>query len=432
MLTRKQDCLFSWTPQDQPWPADPNLLAFASSTCFNETHKPGIVDQLTDLLGEDVLLIPCRLGTKRPTDKEWQKQNAQKMSDPNYRDRLEQGNIGVALGGQSNGLCTLDFDDQQALKTFFQLNPLLRDTLRTKADRGCNLWVKIVGEYPKNQKLKAEGKDIGEWRATGHQTVIHGKHPKGMDYRILNKVRPMEISYSQIHWPENWNMAQHAQSVDYQSFGTIPSGSIKPINTIEEAVLICLPKHESQNHRSLFQLNRALLNVTHNQGFELTVKQKREAFEKWYADNPYLNPKNTKSDYREEFYEAMADARKPISEEVLKDAWEKAHTLDLPNEHEMSEDVFLLQKLCHQLQTLRGQQPFFLGTQTLCTLFNRFSKTHWHRKLKSLKGCGVICEISTGSIKTHKASEFVYLSHPVWTETEEARNILEQLMQPQE
>ena len=158
-------------------------------------------------------------------------------------------------------------------------------------------------------------------------------------------------------------MAQHDQSVDSQSFGTIPSGSIKPINTIEEAVLICLPKHESQNHRSLFQLNRALLNVTHNQGFELTVKQKREAFEKWYADNPYLNPKNTKSDYREEFYEAMADARKPISEELLKDAWEKAHTLDLPNEHEMSEDVFLLQKLPTNLRpTMPEDQKVFYGT----------------------------------------------------------------------
>ena len=118
MLTKKQDCLFSWTPQDQPWPADPNLLAFASSTCFNETHKPGIVDQLTELLGEDVLLIPCRFGTKIPTLKAWQKMTYHVMAEPGYRDRLEQGNIGVALGGQSNGLCTLDFDDQQALETF--------------------------------------------------------------------------------------------------------------------------------------------------------------------------------------------------------------------------------------------------------------------------------------------------------------------------
>jgi hypothetical protein len=172
--------------------------------------------------------------------------------------------------------------------------------------------------------------------------------------------------------------------------------------------------------------------VAHNQGFELTSNQKREAFEKWYAANPCLNPENTKSHYLEEFYEALADARKPISEEVLKDAWEKAHTLDLPNEHEWSEDMFLLQKLCHQLQTFRGPKPFFLGTQTLCNLFNKFSKTHWHRKLKSLKGCGVIFEISTGSLKAHKASEFVYLSHPVWTETEEGMNILEQLRQSQE
>ena len=432
MITRKEDCIFHWTPQDQPWPKDPNLMAFARSGWLKNNTKQSIVDQLTDLLGEDALLISCRFGTKQPRDTGWQKLNAQKMCDPNYRVRLEKGNIGVALGEQSNGLCSLDFDDQQALETFFQLNPLLKDTLRTKADRGCNLWVKIVGEYPKNQKLTAEGRDIGEWRATGNQTMIHGKHPKGMDYQIMNKVKPLEISYEQIHWPGNWNMAQHAQSLDSQSINPTLSDSIKPILTIEEAVQQCIPQHPSLNHRSLFQLARALLNVTHNHGFELTSNQKREAFEKWYVANLHLNPENTKSDYLEEFYAAMADARKPISEEVLKDAWGKAHALDLANEHGWSEDVFLLQKLCYQLQTVRGPKPFFLGTQTLCNLFNKSSKMHWHRKLKSLKGCGVICEISTGSIKTHKASEFVYLSHPVWTETEEARNILEELIQSQE
>jgi len=432
MITKKQDHFYTWaTPNDHCAPGS-NWPKPVGRTSFTKTAKTNIVALLTDLLGEDALLIPCRFGTKQPRDTGWQKLNAQKMSDPNYRVRLEQGNIGVALGNQSNGLCTLDFDDQQALGIFLQLNPLLRDTLRTKADRGCNLWVKIVGEYPKNKKLKTEGKDIGEWRATGNQTIIHGKHPKGMDYQFLNRIKPLEISYEQIHWPESWNMAQRAQPVALQPIEATPSGSIKPINTIEEAVQHCIPQHPSQNHRSLFQLARALLNVAHSHGFELTSNQKREAFEKWYAANPHLNPKNTKSVYLEEFYEALADARKPISDELLKDAWEKAHTLDLPNEHEWSEDVFLLQKLCHQLQTLRCQQPFFLGTQTLCNLFNRHNRSFWHGKLKCLKGSGVIYETFTGSLKTHKASEFVYVSHPVWTETEEARNILEQLMQPQE
>jgi hypothetical protein len=164
----------------------------------------------------------------------------------------------------------------------------------------------------------------------------------------------------------------------------------------------------------------------------LSAKDKSLAFEKWHANNPYLNPKNAKSDYREEFYEAIADARHPISEDPLDDAWVEAQTLDLPNEHEWSRDVFLLQKLCHQLQTLRGPKPFFLGAQTIANLYGRHNKSHWHRKLRSLKGCGVIHETTTGSMKTYKASEFVYVSHPVWTESEEAKDILGQLMQPQE
>ena len=391
---------------------------------------------LQGLLGKDTLMIPCRYGTKQPTDKKWQRENAKIMGDPNYRVRLAQGNIGVALGVQSNGLCTIDFDDQSAHEKFWQLNPSLKATLRTKAERGCNLWIKIVGEYPKNQKLKAEGKDIGEWRATGNQTVIYGKHPNGMDYKIINGVQPMTIPFEQINWPDNWNIAKHSKldattTPDTSSDAPQPMGTNNPasINTIEEAVLICLPKHERQNHRSLFQLARALLNVTCNKGVKLSAKDKSLTFEKWHANNPYLNPKNAKSDYREEFYEAIADARHPISEDPLDDAWVEAQILDLPNEHQWSEDVFLLQKLCHQLQTLRGPKPFFLGIESIVRLFDKFTKMHWHRKLKSLKGCGLIHEVTKGSFKSRRASEFIYVPHPVWTESEETKQMLAKLVQ---
>ena len=76
--------------------------------------------------------------------------------------------------------------------------------------RGCNLWVRIKGGYPSSCKLKTvSGEGIGEWRADGNQTVIYGEaidREKGETnptaYKIENRVKPIELAFDEINWPE--------------------------------------------------------------------------------------------------------------------------------------------------------------------------------------------------------------------------------------
>lgn len=89
------------------------------------------------------------------------------MLDPEYIAELNHGgNIGVLLG---RGLITIDLDCDEADEPFLALNPKLRATLRTKRVRGCNLWLRIKGDYPKACKLRTK---TGEEWGNGAQTAI--------------------------------------------------------------------------------------------------------------------------------------------------------------------------------------------------------------------------------------------------------------------
>jgi hypothetical protein len=169
------------------------------------------VQELLDLLGPATLL-PIPRGGKRPDpcDTGWPDYGEAQMRDPEYLARLNNGcNIGVIVGKPSNGLCSIDLDAEEWIEPFLQANPKLRQTLRTKRARGCNLWLRIVGEYPPLKKLvhprmkcpKGKPLDVGEWRSTGGQTVIAGE-AGGMTYRIVVERPPIEAPFSEIVWPE--------------------------------------------------------------------------------------------------------------------------------------------------------------------------------------------------------------------------------------
>src|SRR5262249_48757537 len=114
------------------------------------------------------------------------------------------GNIGIALGKVSNGLVTIDLDRDSYVDAFLEENPLLRDTLRTHARRGCNIWLRCSGRYPASRKLKnLSGQEIGEWRADRNQTIITGAHPEGMPYKFVVESPVITVSYEAIIWPES-------------------------------------------------------------------------------------------------------------------------------------------------------------------------------------------------------------------------------------
>ena len=169
-----------------------------------------LISELRELLGSDAVLIPIPCGRKGPTIKDWQKFTPEQMRQPEYLARLNGSeNIGVLLG--NGGLTTIDLDDDKFVDPFLSLNPQLRETLRTRRKRGCNLWVQITGPYPEACKLKLRsGEEFGEWRANGNQTVIHGEaidrkrgETRPTKYTIENRTPPIKLPFDAIVWPRD-------------------------------------------------------------------------------------------------------------------------------------------------------------------------------------------------------------------------------------
>ena len=173
-----------------------------SAGCDADDH----VARLRSLLGDRAVLISVPHACKGPRVKGWQKLSVSVMEDPGYLLELGRGNIGVLLGNPSSGIVSLDCDTDEAVEEFAALNPALQVTLQSCGHRGRNLWFMMDGgEYPKSSKItRLDGTAIGEWRADGNQTIIHGTHPTGCRYRIIVERAPVVIKFADIKWPEEW------------------------------------------------------------------------------------------------------------------------------------------------------------------------------------------------------------------------------------
>jgi P4 family phage/plasmid primase-like protien len=119
---------------------------------------------------------------------------------------VRKGNLGVLL---TAGLVSLDIDDDAWVDAFTLKQPF-SETLRSKGRRGCNFWLRMVGDYPNGQnvyKLKSGEKVIGEWRCgPGAQTVIWGEHEKStaenpIRYRRIVTGPAIETAFLELPWP---------------------------------------------------------------------------------------------------------------------------------------------------------------------------------------------------------------------------------------
>ena len=80
----------------------------------------GIVDELKVLLGEPAVFINWPRGVKGSTRK-WKHLRPANMT-PAYLSKLPRGNIGVALGEVSGGLCAIDLDNDAPVQPFLSAN----------------------------------------------------------------------------------------------------------------------------------------------------------------------------------------------------------------------------------------------------------------------------------------------------------------------
>ncbi|MDB4433965.1 bifunctional DNA primase/polymerase [Akkermansiaceae bacterium] len=157
-------------------------------------------------LGREAVLLPIREGSKATIVKGWPDKTFEDTQNSSYQNLLEGASaIAVSLGAPSGGLCSIDFDCEEAMRAFLRVNPFLEETLRTKGRRGANLWVAITGNIPSLTHFKdSSGNSLGEWRSDRSYTIISGKHPNGVEYQTVVATKPLEISFEEIKWPQDW------------------------------------------------------------------------------------------------------------------------------------------------------------------------------------------------------------------------------------
>lgn len=184
-------------PDDSESGDDPSMSENHADPPFS------ITGHLVSLLGDNTVLVGVPWGMKGPRHEGWQGTGIESMRNPAYVRKLDDGrNIAALTGDPSGGLCSIDIDNDEDVEPFLALNPELAVTLRSRGRRGCNLWLRVQGSFPPTTFFeKADGTKWGEWRSTGACTMIHGRHPEGMDYERSPEVHPVTMNFDEIVWP---------------------------------------------------------------------------------------------------------------------------------------------------------------------------------------------------------------------------------------
>jgi Bifunctional DNA primase/polymerase, N-terminal len=327
------------------------------------------------------LLLPWPAGSKGGKRK-WKHLQISDMGEPSHLAKLARaGNIGIALGKVSNGLVTIDLDQDSYVETFLGANPLLANTLRTCGSRGCNIWVRCSDGYPSSQKLKnVSGDEIGELRADGNQTIIAGTHPEGMPYRFVVEKPVIPISYDAIIWPKSIlapaaTESQRVRRVREKEVVSVSVGCLQIQAFFSDVGLIAqvAPTDYHQNNDSLFKLARSVKSYEHAVERPATNAELEFVFDRW-CPLACRFWRHTRDDYYAEFLEAYSYARIGLDENPVEVAVSRAKAAPLPQVQGFTDErIRLLVAICREMQILTGDSPFFLPTRKLGKVLG----AHW-------------------------------------------------------
>ena len=364
------------------------------------------ISDLLGLLGPAVLL-PWPSGSKGDRRK-WKHLQLTDMDEGSHLAKLDKaGNIGVALGKASEGLVTIDLDQDCCVDAFLEANPLLADTLRTRGSRGCNIWVRCSGDYPPSQKLKnASGEEIGEWRADGSQTIIAGTHPEGMSYQFVVEKPVITISYDAIIWPtlilppratESSRVRRVRENEVVGEYVVVASPGLIDRFSNGDLISQVAPTDYHQNNASLFKLARLVRSYESAIGRLATQQELKLVFDRWcLVARPFW--RHARDDYWAEFLQAYHYARIGLDQDPLELALNGARATPLPEVTGFSDEpVRLLAAICREMQRLVGDNSFFLPTRKLGQLLD----AHWSsvaRWLVALETLGVI-QLAPGEVR---------------------------------
>jgi hypothetical protein len=364
------------------------------------------ISHLRELLGPAVLLAwPARSKGDR---RKWKHLQLTDMNDPSHLAKLERaGNVGVALGKVSNRLVTIDLDGDSYVIALLTANPLLNNTLRTRAARGCNIWLRCNGGRPPSQRLRnAAGADIGEWRADGNQTIVSGTHPEGMPYQFVVEKPVITISYDAIIWPDCILAPRATESkrvrrvredeVVAECFCNASCSSIEAFSS-GNLISQLAPTDFHQNNASLFKLARFVRDYESAIGRLATKTELEFVFDRWSLLARRFW-RHTRDDYWAESLQAYHYARIGLNQNPLELALTRARTMPLPEVTGFTDKrVRLLVAICREMKRLVGGNAFFLPTRKLGELLG----AHWAsvgRWLVALEALDVI-RLAPGEVR---------------------------------
>ncbi len=411
-------------------------------TCYTDDRTVSTpIERLRELLGKDVLLLHWPLGTKG-TPQKWGHLTIEAMNDPRYLEKLATGNVGVALGQKSNGLCAIDLDRDELVEPFLATNPKLTATLQTHGARGRVFWVRILGEYPPNKKLKRNGEALGEWRADGLQSIVAGIHPATQQpYRFVNEAKPVEIAFGKIVWPEGVSLREKptesksssqcggrepASEFTHDAHDSQESDDLQELKVVkvcrvcgdlsgateDEIVALCVPNRAHENNARLFDLARGVKTLERERGQEYSERDLKRVFGRWFRKSrPCLRAGQTRAQYWDEFLRGGDVAQVALDEGGLLTAWQQTKKSEPPEWARVFKSAAgrMLVSLCWQLQKLAGEHDFFLSCYSAGKLL-QVTPVHTASLLRALVAKGVLRIVEKGC--TGKATRYRFTDNP--------------------
>lgn len=381
------------------------------------------IDKIRNLVGEAAVLIACRFRSKQPVGK-WKDKTVFDMRDSCYLDKLyNAGNVGVVLGEPSGGLISIDFDDEEALKDFRQCNPQTSETLTTRGARGANLWLRMEGDYPSLFKFKRDGEEVGEFRSDGGYTLIHGIHPKGMEYEVIKQCPVMTVKYEDIVWPDGYDcgtskvVTENTENTEgYRREGGEKGWCGGSVLFDPKLVANDFISFKCKtNHTNLFKIARRIRGEEVKHGRRADMGELIAIFECWYSKStPALNPELTREEYLGEFLDSYERVTHPEMDDLLETAMERVHAQPLPPEAEGSHfetpEFKQLVALCYHLSELSVNGVFFLSCRTAQRLLDLNSHMKAARWLSLLVKLGILKISEPGRAGKQRATRYTYAS----------------------
>lgn len=336
----------------------------------------GRVAEVYSVFGNNALLLAWPLGSKGGK-RRWKHLTLARTRGTKYQRHLAAGNIGIALGGPSGGVCAIDLDTDELRDRFLRENYWAKRTTEVRGARGSKFFVQITGAYPATHHLYQGDQDVAQWLGDGSQAIISGQHPDGMWYQFANGLRPFVLEYADIKWPLERRKSRQAEFTEQKSIRATDANELTSDKRQLEAVLCeraqhFIPTFFRQNNNLLFQLARALVDIERNLNRKLSPEEERIAFDAWAESaKPYWRQGHTPEDYWYEFLDARRRAQWGLNDDPRIGAWEESRSITVPAEAcrwGPDERVKRVIALCMVLQRRCGDRSFFAPTRWVAGL----------------------------------------------------------------